>query len=255
MAQNYTYSISGDTANGAADPGATYDEIIKSDITIALDTVTTSGDDLNINFKANIGTLDETTLDNLVSNHEGVGVSEPDLVSFGSYDANNIPLIVVDKAAGDFDTVVSHNFADKNSWEVSTTDSTWKLVPPVGEVYSLVKAEVQFDHDLDLSTTDILVDYYIWHPLVPGVPQLGKRVTFATIRSIFELGNAHYHCPALPEIPNGLSTVVFDYAQKLRIVGTETPMELSHIEISLDGHTEPTGTYATIGFVVEKGTI
>lgn len=170
-----------------------------------------------------------------------------------SVDSTGTPLMAQEKACGDFSTVVSHNLCDKNTWEISTTDSTWQISPSAGERLDIVKAEVQFQHDLNLSDAgnvcELYLDYYVWHPVSPGTPVLGQRITFKTAKDIFELGNQHFHAPSLPEISSGLSTVVFDYAHKLNFYGDETYGKLAYLEMSLKDHTEPTGTYATVGFV------
>jgi len=73
---NYTYSITDDTLNGIVDTGTLRVEIENSSIIIAIDRISTSDDDLNITFKANLGSADETILDDLVSNHEGADSSD-----------------------------------------------------------------------------------------------------------------------------------------------------------------------------------
>lgn len=165
-------------------------------------------------------------------------------------DSAGNPIYAMDKSAADFDTIITHNFCDNTTWEISTSDSTWKLEPAAGEIVRVIKAEVQFEHDLDIDS-DLYLDYYVWHPSSPGTPILGKRITFEHVRNIFELGNEHYHAPSFPGITTGLSTVVFSYAHKLQFYGDETAGELAYLQLSLEGHTEPTGTYATVGFVTE----
>jgi len=70
----YDFSISGDTLNGKVNNSDLAEEIRSSSISIALDRVDTSGDDLNIVFKDELSGSDETTLDSIVGAHEG---SEP----------------------------------------------------------------------------------------------------------------------------------------------------------------------------------
>ena len=67
----YTYSISEDTADGKVAVDALLSEISESPITTALDLVNTSGDVLDIYFKAALSTEDEASLDAIVGNHEG----------------------------------------------------------------------------------------------------------------------------------------------------------------------------------------
>ena len=72
MATLFTYSISGDTLNGAVAIDKLKDEI-RADvtITIALSTITIDGNDLDITFKANLATPEETALDAVVAAHDG----------------------------------------------------------------------------------------------------------------------------------------------------------------------------------------
>ena len=174
-------------------------------------------------------------------------------------DPAGVPMVAVSKSTGDFDTIITSNFCDKDTWVVSTTDSTWKLEPAAGEILRVIKAEAQFEHDLYIgdpgNTTELYLDYYIWHPSYPGTPVLGKRIVFDSERAMFEMGNSHYHSPALPSMSTGLSTIIFDYANKLSFYGDETSLELARLELSLKDHIEPTGSYATVGFVVESETI
>lgn len=166
-----------------------------------------------------------------------------------------IPTVQTDKSEGDFDTVVTHNICDKTTWVAGTTDSTWTLTPAAGEKLKVIKAEVQYIHDLHLADTgnasELHLNYYVWHPISPGTPVLGKSIVFDTKHKIYELGNEHYHSPDQPGISGGLSTVVFSYAHKLIFYGDETHGQLAYLEIKMKDHVEPTGSYATVGFVTE----
>lgn len=68
----YSYSIIADTLNGKVAPFELSQEINASTITIALEKINTSGDDLNIEFKLAISASEKTTLDNIVATHQGV---------------------------------------------------------------------------------------------------------------------------------------------------------------------------------------
>ena len=171
-------------------------------------------------------------------------------------DVEGIPKAAVEKPVRDFNTVVTHNFADTSTWVVSPTDSTWQLKPSSGVNYQIVKSECQFEHDIVLnSTNELYFNYYVWHPAHPTDAILGLTITFDHIRRLFELGNQHYHCPAIrTQISSGLTTIEFSYPSKLLLLGDRpaSPIgELAYIEIQTKGHNSLGGSYATVGFVVE----
>lgn len=81
MATTFNYVISTDTANGKIAPGKLHDEISASNITIAIDSVNTSGDSLTVIFKTDISSQEETTLTSLISTHDGIpGANDPESV-------------------------------------------------------------------------------------------------------------------------------------------------------------------------------
>ncbi len=67
----YTYSIADDTLNGKVDNDALAETIQESDIVTALDYINTEADVLDIWFKSELSSGDETILDGLVSDHDG----------------------------------------------------------------------------------------------------------------------------------------------------------------------------------------
>lgn len=166
-------------------------------------------------------------------------------------DLSGISLVASSKRIGDFSTIITHNFCDNSSWVIDETDSTWQLFPGEGETHSIIKAEVQFTSDLSISPGKLFMDYYIWHPSYPGAPVLGMTIEFDSVIKLFELGNEHYHSIALPETPNPITTIVFNYVNSLVLYGDETPLKLAGIKIRTEDHNEITGTYATVGLVTE----
>lgn len=72
MATKFTYSISNDTKNGDVVQSSLYNEIINSNITIALESVNSEGDVLEINFNTDLSAGEETTLDGIIADHEAV---------------------------------------------------------------------------------------------------------------------------------------------------------------------------------------
>lgn len=79
MATQFTYSIQNDTLNGVVDGRTLHNEIINSNITIALDRVDTTDINIEIYFKANITSSEEAELNTIVSVHEGFAVNESEL--------------------------------------------------------------------------------------------------------------------------------------------------------------------------------
>ena len=69
MASEFNYSISGDITSGTLNEGQLYSEIASSAIVTALGSVNSSGDNLNIVFKADLSAGDKTILDAVVAAH------------------------------------------------------------------------------------------------------------------------------------------------------------------------------------------
>jgi hypothetical protein len=76
MSFTYTYSIANDTANGALAADALKAEYEASAIVTALDSISSSGDDLNVKCKAALSAGDQTILDGVVAAHTGVSTDE-----------------------------------------------------------------------------------------------------------------------------------------------------------------------------------
>jgi hypothetical protein len=158
------------------------------------------------------------------------------------------PIIATEKPSGNFNTIISHNLCDNTTWGGSS--SSWELVPAEGKILFADKAEVQFEHDVSISPNTMYLEYYAW--VGGGANMIVQQFEFNNIRDIFELGNDHYHAPAMPELSTGLSTIVFNYASKLKFYGTDTPGQLYKLVIRTDGDNEITGSYASVALVVSE---
>lgn len=252
----YTYSISQDVSSATVFPSRLSLEIENSLIAKTLLGVSIDGDVLTIEYDQALDSSEETTQNSLVSNHSGLPFEDeeiPQLVTFSQTDTSGKSLIAVDKPSGDFTTLITHNFCDNSTWINGTNNSTWELVPSgAGKILDVIKAEVQFEHDLSISPTELYLDYFVHHPSSPGAPLLGQRITFDSTRGLFELGNEHYHAPSLPEISTGLTTIVFNYANKLSFHGNEVFGSLAFLRISTKNNDEITGSYSTVGFVTRE---
>lgn len=166
---------------------------------------------------------------------------------------NKFPQFAVVPDEGNFDTVVTHNLCNKSTWVSGEDDSTWILQPSEGKTIGIIKAEIQFTHDLALAGSSVDLTYMGWHPDYPGTPVPFNVISFNSLYSMFELGNTHSHSPAIgDEMPIGLTTIHFNYVKKLVFYSNETPYKLAYLMISNSGHNEIGGTYCTAGFVIEE---
>lgn len=74
----YNYTISTDTKNGVADPGALASELAASSIITALNGVSIEGDILHIDFKAILVAQDQATMATIVADHTGEAAEDED---------------------------------------------------------------------------------------------------------------------------------------------------------------------------------
>lgn len=77
MSTPYKYSIVSDTLNAKVDNTKLSDEIRESSISVALDYVSTVGDELSVVFKVSISSEEKELLDYVVAHHDGVAVFTP----------------------------------------------------------------------------------------------------------------------------------------------------------------------------------
>lgn len=75
---DYVYSVKNDTLNGKVATGALYLAIVESSIIIQLNKVNISSDTLTITFAGNISTGEKSTLDSIISSHDGIETVEPE---------------------------------------------------------------------------------------------------------------------------------------------------------------------------------
>lgn len=131
MASQFSYSIANDTLNGLVAEANLHQEIAGSAITIALQGLTTSGDDLTVEFKASISASEETILNGLIASHDGVrSVNDPQIVEISGVEKTaNLKSMAVHEVPpeGTSSVFVSHDFTDKTTWyqeSVAVTDET-----------------------------------------------------------------------------------------------------------------------------------
>lgn len=160
-------------------------------------------------------------------------------------------LIRSQKAVGDFNTVVTHNFCDSSTWN-NASDSSFIIGPGDGEIWKFVKGETQFSGDMAISPNIFYINYYVW--VNPDIPPIkGRVVPFGNKSDIFDLGNKHYSSPTQEELPTGMVTVEFDYPTSLVFYGSYHHMQLAYMEFVLENHTQLAGQKATVSMVTVAG--
>jgi hypothetical protein len=164
--------------------------------------------------------------------------------------------LAVEKPADDFDTIVTPNFCTTAKDPVTGND--FEIKPDSENFLIIEKAEAQFEHDLQISgVTTFHLDYYVWyqHPQAGWIEVVGTTRSFDSIRSLFELGNEHYHSPGIgSEVPSGLTTISFSYPSALKLYGTPSEnYQLSKLVCRLENDVTANGSYVTIGFVTKSG--
>lgn len=149
------------------------------------------------------------------------------------------------KPSGNSFSVRTHNFCDNSTWDLGSSDSTWKLEPPSGTIYKVLRSEVQFTHDIQLASLPGGAKKMFWEVFAGGVSQ--KLVEFKDVFDIFDWANAHYTMtPTVDGIP-GVTTAVFDYADAIVL----NPAYAMRIEMRTEDHVQLGGLKCTASFVVE----
>jgi hypothetical protein len=141
--ETYKYLITTDFLNGVVDLGTLHESITKSDITVALDGISTTVDGYcNVTFKALLGPDDKAILDGNVSPPTGIigshtGVPNPDL----SVDADGVPIYALKSQQvdgtpkftlgtriGSEAIYATHNFCDQTTWYSESARETNELL-------------------------------------------------------------------------------------------------------------------------------
>lgn len=151
--------------------------------------------------------------------------------------------IAVVKPDGNSSTLISHNFCDSSSWE-NSSDSEWSFAPESGERLKVLKAEVQFSHDIEMKTQTTPGELTL--QVFAGGSAVDTRV-FKSLADVFDLGNKHYSMNESVDGIPGMTTVVFDYADSI-VLYSSLGME---IKLSLKNHAPLGGTHCSISFVVD----
>lgn len=109
----YSYDIATSFSYGV-NVGTLHQEILDSQITIALDSITADSTTVNIYFKDVLPAADETILNNIIAAHDG-RVSPPDEMNV-NINRGNVLQINKKKAYGANYRIYTHNFTDKTTW-------------------------------------------------------------------------------------------------------------------------------------------
>ena len=242
----YTYSIATDTANGKLDEDSLVLEISQSSITIALDTMAVIADEIQITFKAALSAAEETALDAVIAAHQGVSIEpEPPIVQLSTKTPEGLNEIAITKPDGNAKTYISHNFCDSSTWNAHD-DSTWCLVAPAGKLFKVLKAEVQFSHDVQMGShvppRQMKLDV-----MAGGAPVPDESKVFNSITDVFDLGNKHYSMDATVDGVGGMTTVVFDYANVI-LLRSSWGMSMNFYTAD---HTELGGSHCSVSLVAE----
>lgn len=133
MITQYTYSISQDTLNNKVNPTRLHREISQSSIVIAIQGITTVGDNLIVEMKDVLSAQDEATLDSLVNAH--TGELDPDTLTT----ADGKPILVVEPRTDVSNpTLITPDWCDKTTWYYESTRVTNEQLVHVqnNQVYS-----------------------------------------------------------------------------------------------------------------------
>jgi hypothetical protein len=159
-------------------------------------------------------------------------------------DNSNLTRATSEKPSGDYNSIVSHNFCDNNTWP-STDNSVFEVKPPIGKIWHIDRSEAQFSDNFDLgdkTDAELILEYYIWLP--DGSEFNVQTITFDSIYRLFEIGNEHFYCP-----PKNISTLKFNQPVKLSLYGDQKTNALSKMVIKTKNNVELTGNYGTVSMV------
>lgn len=214
--------------------------------TPTIQTVFSQVDRIGISMTPGLGPGEYETVNDVINQYalELDGIYNRSIVQLDSLDSQGRSLMSVDKASGDFNTYVTQNLC------INASD--WSLAPSSGKIFNVIKAECQFEQNLGISgVTQIHLDYLAWVGLPD--PAIVATVTFDSVRALFELGNEHYSSPAIgTEVPHGITTIVYNYPRQLVLHGDPAIGKLASIKVRTSNQTPPSGSYASIGFIVTE---
>lgn len=205
----YPYSISTDTPNNLVQTERLAAEIFSSNILIALESINTNADALSINFKGNISTLEQTTLDTIVGTHTGEAYKEADTVivenevtileekvkTGGHYQATAYKLVLDQVDAGEWVhldmvwphpiSILSAEYTDKDE----NKDDLAQFIVAPGTVAGYLTSEVAADaHELEVSDTylEVLeIGYYV----AIGDLDLGRCIGIDLVNKLITVEN------------------------------------------------------------------
>lgn len=204
-----------------------------------------SSDEFIVVFNNSLNASDQAEVRKVVEAHNGGKVVVPQTVTLATKTGLGVPFLATKKPDGNSVTHISHNFCDSNDWP-SPTASFWEVKPPSGEVWKLLKAEVQFTHDVQISQlatpNEVIMD------VMAGGQSVDQKV-FKSVLDVFRYGNAHYSMDQTVDGVPGVTTVVFDYADAI-VLDSSLGMSM---QFELKDQTELGGTHCSISIVVDPG--
>ena len=252
----YTYNIN-QTVNNRINSADLIEEVVASNISVQILTVTSNDTQFSFNFKIAISPSEETILNQIVTAHEGNEDENPiDLVNLKLQDKSGTPIVGIEKVHSDFDTIATPNYCQDGSILDITANP--------GHYLTVEAAEAQWTHDLKIeNVTEFNLDYFAWYDLGGGnfIQVLATTKNFKSLIDLFVLGNKHSTYPGGEnELQTGLTTLHFDYPSALKLYGDPKHKELCKITCRLktDGEgnpIKPTGTFVNIGFITHSGAL
>ena len=163
-------------------------------------------------------------------------------------ESQQIPKVAIYESEGDFDSVVSHNFADNSTWDDPLNSEFWVL-PDAGKVKFLRKAEVQFTHDIELAgITELYFDILAYNPADLPNRILVQRITYASIKDVLNFGNAHFTMPAVDNLTSSVTTVQFNYPRSIPLNANQGLA----VRLSTQNNLPCNGQFVTVSFVTAQ---
>lgn len=163
---NYTYSIANDTLNAKVEPAKLEGEITASSITVAVDHISTNGDELVVVFSSTITAPEEATLTALVGTHDGMEV--PKVLAPQQVEVTKEPTFCSPELMDGKVLYLKVHGMKATVGPLDTHEFQFTIPAEYGEVY-LQGAEIYVDV---LSQTD----FAIKHPLAGVLEQYGYGV-------------------------------------------------------------------------------
>lgn len=137
--KDYAYSIAIDTLNHKVDVNKLSKEIKASTISIGEDNINIFGNTLTIYMKDTLVVSDETILDTIVSQHDGI----PEIEVIAPTNEDGTPIVTHTEPMGESGALPTHDFTDRTTW-YTLSERVTNEVPTLnsGTTYDLVNMNI-----------------------------------------------------------------------------------------------------------------